>query len=94
MTDEPTILQEFPHHLGRPPIYPWDEWTDGQIRELRQGVHFHSQATSFRTLVHRTAKDYGLKAKTSIETYVDPEDSNETPITSVTIYFYEGKEET
>lgn len=66
MTNTRNILDEFPHHMGRTPIYPWDEWTDGKIRELVQGVDFHSEATSFRTLIHRTARKRGLKAKTRI----------------------------
>lgn len=81
MTNEPTILSEFPNHIGRPPIYPWDEWTDGQIRQLVQGVHFHSQANSFRTVVHRTARNRGLTARTSIS-----KDG-----TVVTISFQKGK---
>jgi hypothetical protein len=67
MTNEDTnILSEFPNHMGRTPIYPWEQWTDGQIRELVQGEDFYSEATSFRTLIHRTARRRGLKAKTRI----------------------------
>lgn len=66
MTNSDNILSEFPNHMGRTPIYPWEQWTDGQIRELVQGEDFYSEATSFRTLIHRTARRRGLKAKTRI----------------------------
>lgn len=66
MTNSDNILDEFPNHMGRTPIYPWEQWTDGQIRELVQGEDFYSEATSFRTLIHRTARRRGLKAKTRI----------------------------
>lgn len=62
----PEILDKFGHHMGRKPIYPWDEWTDGKIRELVQGIDFESEITSFRVLIHRTARKRGLKAKTRV----------------------------
>ena len=61
------VINQFPGQPGRPPIYPWDEWCDGQVRRLFRGEDFNSDPKSFRVLVHRTAKSRGLKARTSIE---------------------------
>lgn len=45
---------------GRPPIYPWDEWLDGQaIRHVRRGREFTCEVASFLQLLRRTAKKRG-----------------------------------
>ena len=51
---------------GRPPKYPWEQWTDGQARRLYQGEDFDATLESFRTMVHRKARDMNLKAHTKI----------------------------
>jgi hypothetical protein len=62
----PEIVAD-PHFArGRPPIYPWDIWTDGQTRRLYQGFDFSAQLKSFRTMVHRKARDLGMRANTNI----------------------------
>ncbi len=60
-------LSSFPkRHRGRPPLYPWDKWTNGEVYELTQGEDFKTNPASFRALVHRTAKSRGLAAQTTI----------------------------
>lgn len=51
---------------GRPPKYDWELWTDGQARRLHQGHDFDATLESFRTMVHRKARDLNLKAHTKI----------------------------
>lgn len=74
------VVDTFESRKGRPAIYPWDEWTDGQSRRLYRGQDFFATPVSFRTMVHRKAHDVGLKA------YVGINRADE----SVTIRFYDG----
>lgn len=60
------IVDRVESHRGRPQVHPWDEWTDGQVRELFQGEDFDGQLQSMRTIVHRKARDMGLRARTHI----------------------------
>lgn len=59
-------LTEFPKHRGRPNIYNWDIWTNGEVWQLERGVDFTCDPRSFRTLVHRTKRARGIQAKTKI----------------------------
>ena len=52
---------------GRPVTYPWHEWADGRAWRLRTGEDFRGKVSSFRVLVHKTAKNLGLRAVTEIE---------------------------
>lgn len=61
------VIEEFPRrHRGRPPIYDWDTYSDGQNWVCYQGTDFQTSPTSFRALVHRTANSRGMKAQTII----------------------------
>lgn len=51
---------------GRPPKYQWEDWTDGKPRRLYQGGDFDATLESFRTMVHRKARDIGMRAHTKI----------------------------
>jgi len=51
--------------LGRPTRYPWDEWTDGEERILREGDDFTCMAESFVLLARRTARVRGLTVSVS-----------------------------
>lgn len=63
-----SVVTEFPkRHRGRPPLYDWDKYSDGQSWVCRAGQDFQTSPTSFRALVHRTASARGLKAETIID---------------------------
>ena len=51
--------------LGRPARYPWNEWTDGKERLLREGQDFFSMAESFVLLCRRTARVRDLRVSVS-----------------------------
>ena len=51
--------------LGRPTRYPWDEWTDGKERVLKEGDDFTCMAESFVLLARRTARVRGLELAVS-----------------------------
>lgn len=54
------ILTELPQKrggVGRKPIYPYDEWLDGQIRLLESGVDFKAKSASVAASIRATAKD-------------------------------------
>jgi hypothetical protein len=61
---------------GRPPKYPWDEWTDGTSRILRQSEDWERgslttfpanvKVASFRAECHAAARRKGGKADTKI----------------------------
>lgn len=44
---------------GRPPIHPWEKWTNGEEHKLQRGRDFQCSLVSFRTMVHRKARDLG-----------------------------------
>jgi hypothetical protein len=61
-------IPEFDSRRGRPPKYDWDRWTDGKSRRLYKGTveevtkgekDFEANLISFRTMVHRKARDLG-----------------------------------
>ena len=49
---------------GRPPEYPWEEWTDGRPWEARQGEDFTVSPASFRKALARHAGRHGLQVHT------------------------------
>jgi hypothetical protein len=60
------IDEQFESKKGRPPTYPWEEWTDGKTRRLFKDDDFNASLISFRTMVHRKARDVGMRAFTKI----------------------------
>ncbi len=60
------IIEAFSSRKGRPPLYPWDEWSDGRSRRLYRGQDFSAELLSFRTMVHRKARDLNKRAETQI----------------------------
>lgn len=61
------LIPNFKSNRGRPEIYPWDDWADGQARKLRQGEDFNAGLMSMRTMIHRKARSLGLRAYTHID---------------------------
>jgi hypothetical protein len=62
------ITPQFEPRKGRPPKYPWSLWCDGKSRKLYRGSEaqvqsgeydFNADLISFRTMVHRKARDLG-----------------------------------
>lgn len=43
--------------------YPWAEWTDGKIRELKHGEDFQCKPSTMATMVRGYAKKNGLTAR-------------------------------
>lgn len=46
-------------------IYPWDDWFDGDIWELREGTDFNTPLAGFRATTYGQAKRYGKRVRTS-----------------------------
>lgn len=64
------VDEPFKSRKGRPPKYPWTaadaemlgspvHWTDGETRTLFRGQDFEADLISFRTMVHRQARNLG-----------------------------------
>lgn len=51
---------------GRPAVYNWRKYGNGESWVCEKGVHFDTTPASFRALVHRTASAQGKRAKTTI----------------------------
>ena len=48
--------------------YPWEEWTDGQTRKIKQGVDFFANSRdNFRISLYTQAKNRGLGVHTTIK---------------------------
>lgn len=89
--------------LGRPPAYPWKEWTDGTERLLVEGKDFRCMAESFALLARRTARVRGLhvtvstiavpkSAKTPLEVKVNDEPQNLQPGNTYVLLKFEREE--
>ena len=48
---------------GRPPKYPWDEWTNGQIHTAHKGRDFKCQIDSFTKILWDHGYKTGLKCE-------------------------------
>ncbi len=65
-----TTLDEFDFNKnmrGRSQMHPWDEWTDGRIWKITQGIDFSSQINSMRSYLSQKGKVYGKKVRTTQE---------------------------
>lgn len=61
---------------GRPELYPWDEWFDGQVWKLIRDVDFAASPDGFRVTVAQAARRRGMKARIRIredDVYVQAE---------------------
>ena len=54
-----------PRSRGRSFLYPWDDWLNGQVWELRQGVDFQTATYSFVTYVLKIIRVRGLPLRVS-----------------------------
>lgn len=45
--------------------YPWDQWLDGTIWKLAEGVDFQGNRDYFNSLIYRRAKERGFKVRVS-----------------------------
>ena len=52
--------------VGRNDAYPYDEWFDGQVWKLYQGVDFDCTVISMRVNLYNAAKRRGIKIRTSM----------------------------
>jgi hypothetical protein len=60
------ILTEMPKRVGgagRKAIYPYDEWLDGQIRQLEPNVDYHAKPQSVVASIRQTAEARGLRLR-------------------------------
>lgn len=46
-------------------IYPWDEWLDGNVWELRQGEDFDCKPVSMKTTAQAAGRTRGLSVHVS-----------------------------
>jgi hypothetical protein len=51
---------------GRPAVYDWKSYGNGQTWVCEKGTDFDTTPASFRALVHRTASAQGKQAKTKV----------------------------
>lgn len=57
-------LDSFPE--ARRGIYPWDEWLDGRVRELHQGVDYQKATKSFRSAAQQAARVRKGRVRTTV----------------------------
>lgn len=59
-----TRVTEFPAlSRARKSIYPWDEWTDGSIWQVKEGEDFTSNLKTFVQGCYAHAKRHGIKVE-------------------------------
>lgn len=64
----PEIVETHQFKKGRKnaSVYPWEEWSDGQIRKLTRGIDFTCKVSSFQNAAYWWARKNGLTASTNI----------------------------
>ena len=55
------------HNPGRPPIYPWEQWTDGAWWTVSAGVDFECSLQSFRVGLSERARRIGRPGEWSVQ---------------------------
>jgi hypothetical protein len=60
------VLERFEKRKGRPRKYDWDTLADGRPRQLTHGEDFDATLYSFRTMLHRKAKELDMRVATRI----------------------------
>jgi len=60
------IIDTLPGRAGRRPVHPWDEYFDGQARELSAPEDFTCKPASFRSAAQQRAAAYGGKLETRL----------------------------
>jgi hypothetical protein len=63
-------VKEFPEPV-RPSKYPWGDWLDGQIWELKSGEDFDGKPTNFRSVALAQARNRGGRVKTHLQKQED-----------------------
>jgi hypothetical protein len=61
-------LDDYPFRDPSPPSsvrYPWDEWTNGRVWELRRGVDFDIEPRDMAREFRRAAVSRGKRARTA-----------------------------
>jgi hypothetical protein len=60
-------LNEFPSGdgPGAPRRYPWDQWTDGGVWEIRQGEDYDVDTENMRVNLHMRADAHAVKVRTT-----------------------------
>jgi hypothetical protein len=59
-------VKAFPEAV-RPTKYPWADWLDGEIWELKSGEDFDGKPTNFRSVALSQARNRGGRVKTHLQ---------------------------
>ena len=59
--------------MGRPALYPWDEWGDGRRWMLTEGEDFQVDRKSFRAAAYQAARFRGKVCKSRLHGDTDIE---------------------
>lgn len=61
------ISQFSPRRIGRPALYPWDEWTDGSAWRITRGVDFDISPKSMSGILYGYATRQGSSVKVAVD---------------------------
>lgn len=68
------LLKTMPQRKARATVHPWGEWTDGQVRKIKQGEDFSGKLEPMRVRLYSKARELGKK----LEILVDRKDETIT----------------
>ena len=58
-------LKSFPEaDIGRPNLYPWDDWLSGEVWKLKRGVDFTVEPRSLVSAAYHAAARYNVSIRT------------------------------
>ena len=50
------VLEEFSFKFSSKSKYPWDEWSDGRIYEIKKGIDFNCSVTGMQSQIRMRAR--------------------------------------
>ena len=59
-------VKAFPE-LARPTKYPWGDWLDGEVWELKSGEDFDGKPANFRSVALAQARNRGGRVRTRLQ---------------------------
>lgn len=63
-----TTTAELPERrTGRPALYPWAEWLNGEVWILKHGEDFNPPPGNFRNMILYQGRERGVKIETRVE---------------------------
>jgi hypothetical protein len=65
------VLKTMPKRKGRATLHPWGEWSDGQVRKIKQGEDYPGKTEAMRVRLYSKARELGKKLEIVVDRDAD-----------------------